>query len=308
MNQDSQPAPENPPTAHGLWAGLRQRLLHGDIGSLPVLLGLILIAVVFQLADPNFLSPLNLTNLLVQIAAVGTIAVGVVLVLLIGEIDLSIGSVSGVTAAIMAVVSVKAGLPGWLAIVAGILSGTLIGLLQGWWIAKLHVPSFVVTLAGFLSWQGALLYVLGSTGTVNLNDPLIVGLSNARLPSQRGLDYRCGRYRADNFQRRSRTALSPTKRCRQSAHRRDDRANCLAVCRHPGCRRHHERRSQSEPNRADHGRADSRLVFDRLHHRVRLYRSPDAIWPLHPRRRRQRRGCAARGHQRRSHSHQPCSS
>jgi D-xylose transport system permease protein len=182
MNQDLQPAPENPPTARELWAGLRQRLLHGDIGSLPVLLGLILIAVVFQLANPNFLSPLNLTNLLVQIAAVGTIAVGVVLVLLIGEIDLSIGSVSGVTAAIMAVVSVKAGLPGWLAIVAGILSGALIGLIQGWWIAKLHVPSFVVTLAGFLSWQGALLYVLGSTGTVNLNDPLIVGLSNARLP------------------------------------------------------------------------------------------------------------------------------
>ncbi len=182
MNQDSQPAPENSPTARELWAGLRQRLLHGDIGSLPVLLGLILIAVVFQLANPNFLSPLNLTNLLVQIAAVGTIAVGVVLVLLIGEIDLSIGSVSGVTAAIMAVVSVKAGLPGWLAIIAGILSGALIGLIQGWWIAKLHVPSFVVTLAGFLSWQGALLYVLGSTGTVNLNDPLIVGLSNARLP------------------------------------------------------------------------------------------------------------------------------
>jgi D-xylose transport system permease protein len=170
------------PTAQELWNSLVQRLLHGDIGSLPVLLGLILIAIIFQIANPNFLSPLNLTNLLVQIAAVGTIAVGVVLVLLIGEIDLSIGSVSGLTAAIMAVLSVKVGAPGWLAILAGILSGAVIGFIQGWWVAKLHVPSFVVTLAGFLGWQGALLYVLGSTGTVNLNDPLIIGLSNARLP------------------------------------------------------------------------------------------------------------------------------
>ncbi|MFL7868494.1 MAG: sugar ABC transporter permease [Anaerolineales bacterium] len=165
------------------WFGsLTERLLHGDIGSLPVLLGLILIAVVFQIANPNFLTPLNLTNLLVQIAAVGTIAVGVVLVLLIGEIDLSIGSVSGLTASIMAVVSVKMGLPGWMAILAGILSGALIGLLHGWWVAKLHVPSFVVTLAGFLGWQGAQLYVLGNTGTINLADPLILGISNSRLP------------------------------------------------------------------------------------------------------------------------------
>ena len=165
-----------------LFGDLSQRLLHGDIGSLPVLLGLILIAIVFQIANPNFLTPLNLTNLLVQITAVGTIAVGVVLVLLIGEIDLSIGSVSGLTAAIMAVISVKIGMPGWLAIIAGILSGALIGLIHGWWTAKLHVPSFVVTLAGFLGWQGALLYVLGSTGTVNLSDSLIIGISNSRLP------------------------------------------------------------------------------------------------------------------------------
>ena len=173
---------ENTSEATTLFGSLSERLLHGDIGSLPVLLGLILIAIIFQIANPNFLTPLNLTNLLVQIAAVGTIAVGVVLVLLIGEIDLSIGSVSGLTAAIMAVISVKAGLPGWLAILAGLVSGAVIGLIQGWWVAKLHVPSFVVSLAGFLGWQGALLYVLGSTGTINLVDPLIIGLSNSRLP------------------------------------------------------------------------------------------------------------------------------
>jgi D-xylose transport system permease protein len=145
-------------------------------------LGLILIAVIFQIANPNFLTPLNLTNLLVQIAATGTISVGIVLILLIGEIDLSVGTVSGFCAAVMAVLSVKVGVPGIVAVVCGLLAGTLIGLLQGWWIARLRVPSFVVTLAGQLGWLGALLWVLGSTGTINLNDPFIVGIVNMRIP------------------------------------------------------------------------------------------------------------------------------
>jgi D-xylose transport system permease protein len=105
-----------------------------------------------------------------------------VLVLLIGEIDLSVGAVSGLSAGVMAVLSVKQGLPALPAIGIGILTGTAIGLLQGWWIAKLGVPSFVVSLAGLLGWQGALLYVLGSTGTVNLTDPLIIGIANSELP------------------------------------------------------------------------------------------------------------------------------
>ena len=166
----------------GLWARLTERVARGDIGSLPVLLGLVLIAVIFQIANPNFLTPLNLTNLVVQIAATGTISVGIVLVLLLGEIDLSIGAVSGFCAAVMAVLSVKLGAPGAVAIVAGLATGAAIGLFQGAWITRLRVPSFVVTLAGFLGWQGALLWVLGSTGTVNLSDPLIIGLANSRLP------------------------------------------------------------------------------------------------------------------------------
>ena len=161
---------------------IRQALMQEGLGSLPVVLGLILIAAIFQAANPNFLTPLNLTNLLMQIAAVGTIAVGVVLVLLIGEIDLSVGAVSGVCAAFMAVLSVNRGVPAPLAIGAGLLAGIVIGVLQGTWIAKLRVPSFVVTLAGLLGWQGALLYILGDTGTINLTDPLITGITNARLP------------------------------------------------------------------------------------------------------------------------------
>lgn len=161
---------------------LTRQLAEGDTGSLPVLLGLVLIAAIFQFANSNFLTPLNLTNLMVQISAVGTISVGIVFVLLIGEIDLSIGAVSGLCAGIMAVLSVKSGFSAPAAIGAGLLSGAAIGLLQGFWTAQLRVPSFVVTLAGLLGWQGALLYVLGSTGTVNLSDPLILGLANSRLP------------------------------------------------------------------------------------------------------------------------------
>lgn len=165
---------------------LPQVLARGDIGALPVILGLVLIAIVFQAANRNFLTPLNLTNLMVQIAAVGTIAVGVVLVLLIGEIDLSVGAVSGFCAAILAVLSVKQGLPAPVAVGGGIIAGALIGLVQGFWFTKLHVPSFVVTLAGYLGWQGALLYALGSTGTINLTDPWIVGIANTRLPVNLG--------------------------------------------------------------------------------------------------------------------------
>jgi D-xylose transport system permease protein len=165
-----------------LWQDTMHRLGQGDIGALPVILALFLIAIIFQIANHHFLTPLNLANLMVQISAVGTLAVGVTLALLIGEIDLSVGAVSGLTAGIMAVLSVKAGLPGVVAVLAGVLSGVTIGLLQGFWFAKLHVPSFVVTLAGYLGWQGALLFVLGSTGTVNLNDPLIIGIANTRLP------------------------------------------------------------------------------------------------------------------------------
>jgi D-xylose transport system permease protein len=154
----------------------------GSAGSAPVVIGLILIAAVFQFNNSNFLTPVNLTNLLVQISAVGTISVGIVLILLIGEIDLSVGAVSGLCAGIMAVLSAKSGQPAIVSVGAAILTGALIGLVQGFWFAKLHVPSFVVTLAGLLGWQGALLYVLGSTGTVNLVDPLIVGIANTRLP------------------------------------------------------------------------------------------------------------------------------
>ena len=154
-----------------------RRLTQGELGSLPVVLGLAAVWVYFQSENSNFLSSGNLTNLMLQIAAMGTIAVGVVMVLLLGEIDLSVGSVSGLAAATMAVLNVKEGWAAPQAIGAGIVVGAGIGLVQGVWVTKLRVPSFVVTLAGLLAWQGAQLHVLGSTGSVNITDPTITDLA-----------------------------------------------------------------------------------------------------------------------------------
>jgi D-xylose transport system permease protein len=165
------------PGLTGAWASFRRRVSQGDLGSLPVIVGLVLIWLTFYLLNERFLSAVNLTNLMLQIAAMGTIAIGIVLVLLLGEIDLSAGVVSGLAAAVMAVLSVKLQWPPAVALAAGLAAGAAIGLFQGLWITRLRVPSFVVTLAGLLGWQGALLYVLGGTGTINLNDPLIVGLT-----------------------------------------------------------------------------------------------------------------------------------
>ena len=166
------------PGLAGAWAGFRRRLGQGELGSLPVLVGVAVIWAIFAIADPNFLTPGNLTNLVLQLAATGTISLGVVLVLLLGEIDLSVGAVSGVTAAAVAVLNVDHGVAGWLAILIGLAAGAAIGALQGFWVTRFRIPAFVVTLAGLLAWTGALLLVLGDTGTVNLTDSTIVGLAN----------------------------------------------------------------------------------------------------------------------------------
>ena len=163
-----------------------RRARGGSAGPLPVLLGLVVVWAVFAAQNDRFLSARNLTNLVLQIAAMGTMAVGVVLVLLLGEIDLSVGAVSGLGAAAMAVLDVQAGTGPVASLVAGVATGAGIGVFQGLWITRFRVPSFVVTLAGLLAWQGALLRVLGSTGTVNLSDPPLVALAGAFLPPLAG--------------------------------------------------------------------------------------------------------------------------
>src|SRR3954470_22281882 len=148
------------------------------LGSLRVFIVLALIWIIFQTQNSNFLSAFNLTNLTLQIAGVGMISIGITLILLLGEIDLSVGAVSGMAAAVMAVLNVKHGWGPVPAILAGLAVGAVIGAINAFFVTYFNIPSFVVTLAGLLAWQGGLLQVLGSTGTVNLNDPKITGLAN----------------------------------------------------------------------------------------------------------------------------------
>jgi D-xylose transport system permease protein len=158
-----------------------RRLGQGELGSLRVLIVLAIVWAIFAIANSNFLTAVNLTNLALQIAAVGTISIGVVFVLLLGEIDLSVGAVSGVTSALMAVLSVKHGWNGYTAMLAALAFGAAIGLFQGSIVTWLAIPSFVVTLAGLLAWQGLQLKILGETGTVNITDPAIVNIANKFL-------------------------------------------------------------------------------------------------------------------------------
>jgi D-xylose transport system permease protein len=179
MSTATEPAvPATPGRAPAPRAGVVRRFIEGDLASLRVFVVLGLIWAVFQFENNHFLTAQNLTNLFLQITAVGLISVGVVYVLLLGEIDLSVGAISGLAAAATAVLNVKHGWSPYSAIFAGILVGLVIGVVQGFLFTRFGIPSFVVTLAGLLTWQGALLKVLGSTGTVNLTDPKVTGLAN----------------------------------------------------------------------------------------------------------------------------------
>jgi D-xylose transport system permease protein len=155
-----------------------RRLMEGEAGSLRVLITLAIIWIIFAIAHDRFLTPINLTNLALQSVAVGTISVGVVLVLLLGEIDLSVGAVSGLAAAIVASLSVKSGWAPVPALLVGFAAALAIGFFQGSVATRLSIPTFVVTLAGLLTWQGAQLKVLGTTGTLNITDPTITGLTS----------------------------------------------------------------------------------------------------------------------------------
>ncbi|WUC83942.1 sugar ABC transporter permease [Streptomyces sp. NBC_00536] len=152
-----------------------RKLKSGDLGSVPVVLGLIIIWSIFQSLNSHFLGPENLTNIAITMTATGMIAVGIIFVLLLGEIDLSVGSVSGVSGAIVAVLAVTHGVNEWLAILAAIAGGALIGAVHGFFFAKIGAPAFAVTLSGLLFWSGAMLQILGSNGTVNIDSEGVVG-------------------------------------------------------------------------------------------------------------------------------------
>jgi D-xylose transport system permease protein len=160
----------------------RQRLRGGDLGSLPALLGFIVLFVVFSIVanDANFLSARNFANLLTQATPITVIGVGLVFVLLLGEIDLSAGATAGVCAVSMAWL-LDNGWNGWFAIPAALLIGIAIGALTGVLVARVGIPSFVVTLAFFLSWQGVVLLIAKEGGTIAVKNSVIVAIANKNL-------------------------------------------------------------------------------------------------------------------------------
>jgi D-xylose transport system permease protein len=164
--------------AQGIGGAIRaflDRVRSGDLGSLPVVVGLVIIWTVFQGLNPVFLAPNNLVNLLFDCSTVGVIALGVVCILIVGEIDLSVGSVSGFASALVGVLWVNQGWPVAIAIIAALMFGALIGAVYAFMFNHFGMPSFVSTLAGLLSILGLQLYLLGSTGSINLpyDSPLV---------------------------------------------------------------------------------------------------------------------------------------
>jgi len=158
------------------------RIRSGDSGVLPVIAGLLLISIVFQSLNSNFLSAGNLVNLLIQGAVYMLLAMGEVFALLLGEIDLSIGFVSGIGGVITAeLLKQSYGWPWWAAVIAALLICAAIGALQGTIITRIGLPSFVVTLAGLLGWQGVMLLILGQGGSLPINDKVVNDFTSGNL-------------------------------------------------------------------------------------------------------------------------------
>jgi D-xylose transport system permease protein len=162
------------------------RVRGGDMGSLPAILGLAVLFVVFGFANDRFLSALNMANLITQAGAIMVLAMGLVMVLLLGDIDLSAGVAGGVSACVMGLLIVKHDQPWYLAVLAALVTGAAIGLIIGVLVAKLGIPSFVVTLAFFLGLQGVTLKLIGEGGSVRVSDPVISGITKDNLSTTWG--------------------------------------------------------------------------------------------------------------------------
>jgi D-xylose transport system permease protein len=157
------------------------RVKAGDIGSLPAVLGLVVLCIAFGSMSNVFLTPGNFANLLTQAAAVIVIAMGLVFVLLLGEIDLSAGYTAGVSGAVLVILITNQGQPWYVALIASIAVGVLLGFFLGTLVARLGIPSFVVTLAAFLAFQGILLLLAGEGGTIRVEDETILAVQNSNI-------------------------------------------------------------------------------------------------------------------------------
>ncbi|MDA9438561.1 ABC transporter permease [Bradyrhizobium sp. CCBAU 51745] len=162
-------------TLRGTIGAFVDRVRSGDLGSLPVVVGLLIICTAFQSLNPVFLAPDNLVNLLFDCSTVGVISLGIVCILMVGEIDLSVGSVSGFSSALIGVLWVNQDWPVAVAVIVALVLGASIGALYAFLFNRLGMPSFVSTLSGLLAWLGLQLYLLGSSGSINLpyGSPLV---------------------------------------------------------------------------------------------------------------------------------------
>src|SRR4051794_1800431 len=171
----------------GYARGYVNRVRGGDLGALPSVAGIVVLPILFTALRPNtFPTPLNVTNLLVQAVPISLLAMGLVFVLLLGEIDLSAGVVSGVCTAVMAVLLDRQGVEWYWAVLAAVISGMVIGLFTGVLVSVVRIPSFVVTLALFLGWQGVTLRIIGQGGTVPVRNSVIVGFTNSSMSTTWG--------------------------------------------------------------------------------------------------------------------------
>lgn len=186
ITQAEVPGVDMAPERGGLADAAREymaKIKGGDVGALPAILGLIVLALVFTVLKPGpFTGAFNFANLINQGAGVIVIAMGLVFVLLLGEIDLSAGFTAGTAAAAMGVVVTRHGWPWWAGVVVCLATGALIGALIGLLVARLGIPSFVVTLAAFLGLQGVLLYIIGEGGTIPIRDDVLLAVMNKNLP------------------------------------------------------------------------------------------------------------------------------
>ncbi len=159
------------------------RVRGGDVGPLPAILGLLVLLLVFSALRPStFTNPFNFANLLIQSSAVIVLAMGLVFVLLIGEIDLSAGYTAGVAGAMLGVATSRNGYPWWVGIIVCLITGAVIGTVIGLLVSRVGIPSFVVTLAGFLAFQGLSLQIIGVGGTISISSSTLLGITANNLP------------------------------------------------------------------------------------------------------------------------------
>ena len=165
--------------ARGWW----QRVRAGDLGSLPIVVGLILITIIFTTLNERFLSAVNFVNLITQTSPLAIIAIGIVFVLIIAEVDLSVGYLSGVSAVLLARFLGEEAWPVYAAVPAVLAVGAFVGFVQGWLVAKVGLPSLIVTLGGLVGLNGLVLILIGGRGTIVVQNDVIIAIANQYLPN-----------------------------------------------------------------------------------------------------------------------------